>query len=275
MRYCIAASLVIAILISFCFGCSSVPAGEKQVSAGEKQVPQLIGLINFPGYWERLHEGRELIVNGNVQYIVRKAPNELVFAVKQGFDPDQYGQDISDFPVKNPDFDYYADNHFAVSLDGKFQARKASESEWANASKPIHSYHFLEAYNNPQFTEQGVMYKDRLYRKTGKSWGHRSALVSPNERWIAVFSFTATEMEPVLIPGFGGGGPKRGEVFLDIYDLYSAEKVAAQQARFGDTDPGDDPSSLIGSSVWIEDRFLIMPLKTNLEICFLAILPDK
>jgi hypothetical protein len=100
-------------------------------------------------------------------------------------------------------------------------------------------------------------------------------LVSPNERWIAVFSFTATEMGQVLIPGFGGGGPKRGEAFLDIYDLYSAEKVAAHQARFGDSDPGDDPSSLIGSSVWIEDRFLIMPLRTDLEICFLAILPDK
>jgi hypothetical protein len=187
-----------------------------------------------------------------------------------------YGTDVYDFPIRDADYDYYSDNHFAVSLDGKFRIRNASESEWASAVKPVHSYRFIYSDENPLVSDRGVTYKDRLYRKTGDSWGTKAALVSPGARWIAVFSFTSPDKpRPALIPGFGGNGPGHGDLFIDVYDIASGEKVRGRRAWFGDDGGGVSPSLLIGMAVWIEDRYLIAPINSYLQSCFLITLPDK
>jgi len=56
--------------------------------------------------------------------------------------------------------------------------------------------------------------------------------------------------------------PGSGEVFLDIYNLSSGEKVAAARAPYGKPD-GFAPSMLFSSSVWIEDKYIIMPCTGN------------
>jgi len=165
-----------------------------------------------------------------------------------------------------------------VSLDGQRRIRKASDSEWANATKPMHSYRMVHTWENPQFTEAGFTYKGRLYRKTGDSWGNEGALISPRAKWIVIFSFTSPDKpRPALIPGFGGNGPAHGDLFLDIYDLASGNKVLAERGRFGDepNTGGQDPSSLFSHSVWIEDRFLIVPLLFYLDTCLLIELPNQ
>lgn len=268
MRFYVVALVIFATFTNFGWSCTTVPA--------EKQLSDSIGVISFPEPWLKLREGKQRVVNENVHYVVHKTSNELVLAVKQGFDARLHGQSVTDFPIRNPDYDYYSDNHFAISLDGKFNVRKAGDSEWTSGTKVVHSYHFIETHKNPQFTEQGLAYKDRLYRKTGASWGTRGALISPNERWIAIFSFSSTDKgQPALIPGFGGEGPRYGEAFLDIYDLSSGQKVAAHHARFGNDsgEGGVSPSLLFGAAVWIEDHYLIMPLTSDLQRCFLAVLP--
>ena len=45
--------------------------------------------------------------------------------------------------MKSPGYDYYSDNQFALSTDGKFRLREVDESEWDAAQKPLHSYHFI------------------------------------------------------------------------------------------------------------------------------------
>jgi hypothetical protein len=246
------------------------------VPAGQPQAFGSINRIRFPEPWLKMRGGEQTVVNDNLQYVIRKSADELIFTVKQGFDARLYGKDAYDFPVRNPDYDYYSDNHFAVSLDGKFSVRKASDSEWATAAKPLHGYRFIDSFKNPQVKEEGITYNDRLYRKTGDSWGTQVALVSPYARWIAVFSFTSPDKpQPALIPGFGGNGPSHGEVFLDIYDTSSGDKVVAGNARFGDEGSGVSPSLLFGNSVWIDDRYLIVPLNSFLQNCYLVTLPDK
>ena len=268
MHFCLVASVVLSVLMSLCFGCSSV-------STRQIQSSDSMGFIRFPDPWLKQRDGRQWGVNDNVQYVVRTRAGELLFAVKQGFDGSLFGKDVYDFPVTAPDYDYFSDNHFAVSVDGKYRVRKASDSEWAGATKPMHSYRVIHTWENPQFTPAGLTYKGRLYPKTGESWGNEGALVSPRGRWIVVFSFTSPDKpRPALIPGFGGNGPAHGELFVDLYDLVSGKRILNERATFGDENPGgEDPSSLFSHSVWIEDRYLIVPLTTYLETCLLITLP--
>src|ERR1051326_3964658 len=82
-------------------GCSTAPA--PQVSAPLK-------VVRFPGPWLKATRDGVVGVNDNVHCVLRKAPRgELLFAVKQGFTGELYGGETYDFPVKNPDYDYYSD----------------------------------------------------------------------------------------------------------------------------------------------------------------------
>ena len=267
MRSCVVVIVVTSLLV--CFGCGFRSARGQSNNKN---------FIRFSEPWVKLRDGRQWGVNDNVQYVVRMQSGEMLFAVKQGFDGSLFGKDVYDFPVKYNDYDYFSDNHFAVSLDGQRRIRKASDSEWANATKPMHSYRMVHTWENPQFTDAGFTYKGRLYRKTGDSWGNEGALISPRAKWIVIFSFTSPDKpRPALIPGFGGNGPAHGDLFLDIYDLASGNKVLAERARFGDepNTGGQDPSSLFSHSVWIEDRYLIVPLLSYLETCLLIELPSQ
>ena len=258
----------LTILSGLLVNCSSTTTAEPQLNGP-------VGLVRFPEPWLKVIGDRQTVVNDNVGYVVRKSPRgELLFAIKQGFTGELYGKEVTDFPVKSPDYDYYSDNHFAVSLDGGFHVRAADQAEWDAASKPLHSYHFITASG----AADGVQYKGRLYRKSGDSWGHQSALVSPRETWIAVFSYSSRDKpDRGMLPGFPAGGdePGRGEVFLDVYNVSSGEKVISARAPFGRKPGGFVPSMLFGASVWIEDRYLIMPLDWILDHCLVGVLPES
>jgi hypothetical protein len=265
--------LAIEILLGLGFSCSSPPR--------EPQMSGPLGVVRFPAPWVKLRGDKWVGVNDNIQYVIRRtskgpAGGELIFAVKQGFDGSLFGKEVYDFPVNNPDYDYYSDDRFAVSLDGRFSVRKATAGEWDVAEKPLHSYHFIKSFENPHVTGEAVKYNDRLYRKSGEFWGTEVALVSPRATRIAVFSYTSREKPPKpLIPGFGNTEPGHGEVFLDVYDISSGEKVIAAHAPYGGTYGGHAPSMLFGSSLWVDDRYFVMPLEPSHEFCFLGILPVK
>jgi hypothetical protein len=238
-----------------------------------------LGVVRFPGYWLKLVDGEEVGVNDNIQYVVRRAPagsRELLFAVKQGFDGSLLGREVYDFPVTNPDYDYYSDTLFAVSLDSSYRVRKATAAEWDAAAKPLHSYHLIGSFKNPQVTPEGVTYNGRLYPKSGATWGTQAALVSPHTTWIAVFSYASKEKPAkTMIPGFGNTEPGHGEVFLDLYNTSTGERVSAARAPYGGSGGGVEPSLLFGGSVWVDERFIVMPLDPSFESCFLGILPEK
>ena len=161
--------------------------------------PQLngpIGIVRFPDPWIKVIGNERRGLNDNIQYVVRKSTRgELLLAVKQGFTGEEFGKEFTDFPVKSPDYDYYSDNQFAVSLDGAYRVRQAGPEEWNTATKVLHSYHIINPSKDSQ-TNEGVRYKDRLYRKSGESWGNTVALVSPRGTWIAVFSWSSKECCP-------------------------------------------------------------------------------
>lgn len=250
-------------------GCSTAPA------------PQLSGplkVVRFPGPWVKARTpNRDVGVNDNVHYVLRKSsPGELLFAAKQGFTGELYGRGVYDFTVENPDYDYYSDTRYAVDPDSG-RVRAATVEEWDAAGKVLHSYHFVQTHRNPQVGAEGVSHGGRLFRKAGESWGNAAALVSPRGTWIAVFSHTsrAVPWPGVQIPGFGGGGPARGTVFVDIYDVSSGEKAVSAQAPYGRRGAYFDPSMLFGGALWVEDRYFIMPLVWWLDACLVGVLPER
>jgi len=237
-----------------------------------------LGIVHFPDPWVKTIGNKVRGVNDNVHYVLRKSSRgELLFAVKQGFTGELFGKETSDFPVKSPDYDYYSDNRFAVSLDGAYRVRQVTAEEWEAAEKPLHSYHYISSFKNPQLSMAGVQYKGRLYRRSGESWGNEAALVSPHESWIAVFSYSSSEKpDSGLIPGFGSTEPGYGEVFLDLYNIASGERVIAARSMYGKKGGGGfSPSMLFGASLWVEDHYFIMPLNWWLDGCLVAILPER
>ncbi|HEY3038729.1 MAG TPA: hypothetical protein VGJ66_08330 [Pyrinomonadaceae bacterium] len=122
-----------------------------------------------------------------------------------------------------------------------------------------------------------VQYNGRLYRKSGESWGNQVALVSPRGTWIAVFSYTSREKPaPGLIPGFGSTEPGHGQVFLDLYNVSSGERIIAARSSYGrESNGGFAPSMLFGNSLWVEDRYFIMPLNWWLNGCLVGLLPER
>jgi len=272
MRAYIGFLLSLEILVGLGVSCYSPPR--------EPQVSGPISVVRFPEPWVKWKGDAWVGVNDHIQYVIRKtskgpAGGELLFAAKQGFDGSLFGKEVYDFPENFPGYDYYSDNRFVVSPDGGFGVRKASAAEWNAAEKPLHSYHFIKSFENPQVTGKGVKYNDRLYRKTGESWGNEVALVSPRSTWIAIFSYTSREKpQKSFIPGFGRTEPGHGEVFLDVYNISSGEKAIAARAAYGERS-SFAPSMLFGASLWVEDRYFIMPLHWWLDVCFVGILPEK
>lgn len=262
--------IMLAAVLGLKPGCSAAPPPDPQVSGP-------LRVVRFPGPWLKAVGGTKRGVNDNIHYVLRRSPQaELLFSVKQGFTGELFGGAAYDFPVENPDYDYYSDTRYAVAPDGVAAVRPATVGEWDAAERVLHSYHFISTFKNPQVTEEGVKHNGRLFRKSGESWGNEAALVSPRGTWIAVFSYASREKpQPALIPGFGGTEPGRGEVFLDLYDTSSGEKVAAARAPYGMEGGGFAPSMLFGSSLWVEDRYLIMPLVWWLDACLVGVLPGR
>ena len=242
-------------------------------SYGPLQLTGPIGAVHFDP-WVKVIGNSTRVVNDNVGYVTRKSKGgELLFAIKQGFAGELNGLETAEFPVKHPDYDYYSDNRFAVTLDGAFRIRKATIEEWDAAEKPVQSYYFIHSSTN-----EGVQYKGKVFRKSGESWGNYNALVSPRGTWIAVFSYSSRDKpDRGMLPGFPAGGdePGRGEVFLDVYNVSSGARVISARSPFGSKPGGFVPSMLFGASLWVDERYLIMPLNWWLEDCLVGVLPEK
>jgi len=262
----IAAELALGLAVS----CSDPPPPSNPEISGPFKA------VTFPEPWMKQKNGSWVGVNDAVQYVVRKSKDsKLLFAVKQGFDVSLFGKEVSDFPVTSPDYDYYSDNRFAVSVDGPSEIKKITEDEWNAGEKVVHSYHFLHKFDS-QVTAEGASYNGRLYRKTGESWGNAVALLSPRKTRIAIFSYTSREkVSESIIPGLKNTEPGSGEVFLDVYDLSSGEKVGSARSPYGRKPNGFAPSMIFAASVWIEGSYIIVPLDPDLSRSLIGMFPDK
>ena len=232
--------------------------------------PPASGVVHF----DRWMESDEVLLSAPYRYEVRAAAGgELLFAVKEkGLgDDEQTEWDASARGV-------FSRNFYAVRVADRLQTRHATAQEWAGARKVLHSRHLIPSKSGAPGAEASaagdrLVFRGRQYARSGAAWGKVLGLVSPSQRWLAVFSYTSKKPLPPHISTPGGfgffGEPEagNGDLFWDVYDTSSGERVLAGYAPFTD----NAPSARFSGALWVEDRFLVMPLESSFDTCLLGV----
>lgn len=275
--------LCMGMLIALSLQCSN----SSELSQEKRTEPPLVtfgegrlGLVRFPQQFTRNAVRRGVTTTATLvttmRYEVRQkaeSRNELLFGM---IDLTGEGKEV------------YSDNFYAVTLDGGFKVRAAdAQEEWSNAQviaarrptdppftvyNPSSNTGGAEAKGTilrPPVVDGKVKYQGKWYPVTGKTLDETILFPSPDGRWLAVFSDTTEGRKEGGI--IGGRGRTLGEMYVDVYDTASGEKVMAGQAQHL---WGSSPGELFRDAFWLESRFLVVPLEaSHSEACFLGILP--
>lgn len=229
------------------------------------QGHERLGVVRFPERFVRTGSGGGKVVITDIGYEVRKLTDangaRLLFGMKS-FDMETRSS-------------VYSDNFYAVSLDGQFKVTPITARDWDRAERASTPRPGQQRDAGSQ-TEDEIEYRGKNFKRTGRSWGLPASLPSPQGKWLAVFSHTSAG-EPRPGPVTGGRGYGKGEMFVDVYDTSTGEKVIAGRAPHSG---GGYPQVLFENALWIEDRYLVVPLDTPRTLgtegdaCFLGILPE-
>jgi hypothetical protein len=251
---------VIALLLTLNLQCATFQ--QAIVTEGAERM----AVVRFPMFYLRKEKDGEVAGMPTNDFEVRRqpgaSPGELLFA----------GLDLND--------DGYSDNIYAVSLDGQFNVCQVTAQDWEHAEHlqtggiKVSAVEINESKNAAVISKKPeIGYQGKSYPRTGAAWTSRGALVSPDGKWIAVFSHT-TEVESTGPgwPGLGAGGRGPGEMFVDVYDTSSGKKVAGGRARH---DGAQYPDNDFEDALWVENRYLVVPLHISGrgETYLVAILP--
>lgn len=226
--------------------------GEKTSTTAPSNEQSGFSVVRFPWVYTRRGSDGEVYVVTTGKYEVRPSSaassNEFLFAAIDYDDED--GSIL------------YSDDIYAVRFGSDFPVRKADGREWEAATTlPVKQEEISNTSleGEPGVTAGGVLpFGGKSFAKTGETWGSPLGLLSPGSRWLAVFSHTSekyTGPRSPLVPG----GPGPGEIFVDVYDTATGEKVLAGRAPHS----GGAPDDSFRYALWIENRYLIVPLDWN------------
>jgi hypothetical protein len=205
----------------------------------------------------------EMEASYSIQQIeVRKVPNspadQFFFRALPNGD-NQYAHEV-DQKMPKP---RYGKNIFAVKFSSELEARVATPQEWESgariSTKPRRVFHKGQDYSSGE-----IEYRQKRYAKVGKNWGE--GLLSPAGRWLAVFSYNGEKPPPGIF--FGGGSPREGDVFWQIYDTVTGQKVFEWEAK-----NVEHPTQLDGPVVWLEDRYFMFPEGESAQNFIVVTLP--
>lgn len=246
-----------------------------QVTHGEARLR----IVRFPEqFMIKLAENRYELPQTEEFRFSRQGGESLLFRMK-GYRAEGTGADPKTGAyVVNYE---YSDNAYAVSLDGRFDVRAVLETEWEQGQKrretddrggDFEPDGSIRIYASEGLEESA--YKGRRLAKTGAEFYSNVALVSPNGKWVAVFSHTSRRRwfkRPSLIPFMGGDDRiASGTMFVDLFDARTGERLATAQAPH----EGSFDMYVFTQAAWIEDRYFVMPLDTFMRGAIIGIMPE-
>ena len=236
-------------------GCQSVArtSGIGSASAQSRDAAKL----HFP---ERWHEGSDPDSTFDfVQQIeVRKlaSSNEFFFAALPYGDND-YAHEWS----KNAPKPVYSKNSYAVNFTPTPRVRAATKQEWESATRVPTNSHLIH-WNDPSLRE--IEYHGKKFQKSGK-YG-LSGMLSPGGKWFAIFSYTGERKQDLFMDG---GSVHDGDIFWDIYDTATGDKVFEWRAR-----SVKSPTDRSGPVLWLEERYFLFPEDLNEQNFIVVTLPE-
>jgi hypothetical protein len=216
-----------------------------------------IRLVVFPNYWMSNKKGEENTLIDAQWLEIRSRRTSLAEEWLFG------ALDYYDSRSATPDPEWYAKNFYAVRVSDHVMVSDLSRAEW-NRAKVI-STQATEVFWGDDSKPTLFEYRGHKYSKTSEHWGTVS--VSPGGRWVAIYSYSG-ENAPVFL--WSGGLPREGDMFWDVYDSTSGEKVLSWTAK-----SVRNPGLLGQGTIWVEDRYLVMPFDSILKGCVIGILRSE
>jgi len=98
----------------------------------------------------------------------------------------------------------------------------------------------------------------KQFAKSGKIWGGAMHLLSPDKKYVVLFSYDGD----IVAPSFHDAVPYnafRGHYFVDIYNLESARRALGIHGRFS----GAPGSVLQEASFWLKQHYFILALTSE------------
>jgi hypothetical protein len=89
-------------------------------------------------------------------------------------------------------------------------------------------------------------------------------LVSPQQDYVALLSYSSTDNPGTRANAVGGGEPSIGELFVDTYTVSSGRKILSGHTSYR----GFGPTVVFDTAAWAENVF-VFPVDTLLQTCFL------
>ncbi len=212
--------------------------------------------VVFPNNWMSNKKGQENTLIDARWFEIRSRRTSLaeewLFGALHYYD--------SQSPV--PDPEWYARNFYAVRLSDPVVISDLTRAEW-NRGKVI-STQATQVFRGDDAKSTLFEYRGHKYAKSSEHWG--TVTVSPGGRWVAIYSYSG-ENAPVFL--WSGGLPREGDIFWDVYDSNSGEKVLSWTAK-----SVGNPGLLGQGTIWVQDRYLVMPFDSIMKGCVIGIMPQ-
>jgi hypothetical protein len=148
-------------------------------------------------------------------------------------------------------------NHYRLNLsDSTAPVRSANAQDWSNAT-------VVPLYRKSLLTITGVKPPDQVafsgfeYKKTGSyPWTRpdTTSRLSPDSAWLILQSATFKKRQVIEVY----------DVFFDMFSTATGKKLFTIQGRFSG---GENPSSSLGTTGWLTERYFIIPLGKRRERC--------
>ena len=216
--------------------------------------------LHFPQRWYDKDKEPLFTVEKIEVRKLSSASGEFLFAALTNGD-DGYEHEWNE-RARKPD---YSVNSFAVDFTSnprKPRVREATNYEWESATRIVTNKRYLH-WNGSHETGE-VEYRGRKYQKGGKYWG--GAYLSPSGKWAATFSYTGERKQDFFMDG---GSVRSGDIFWQVYDTTTGEKVFEWQAKDVET-----PTDRSGPIVWLEERYFLFPGDLESQKFIVVALPD-
>lgn len=244
--------------------CQSAAQTTRMTGAAGRSLA--INKLQFPQQWlEQTPMGLRPF-DGIEDLEVRQVPNgkvnEFLFAAlpNGAFD---YAHELNS-KIPEPK---YSENFFAVDFDDGMRVRPVSHEEWSAGARLYTEPRMVVPLSNQDLTSGEINYRGKTFQKVGKYWG--TGWLSPHGKWLAVFSYSG-EMPPRNFMQFiTGRSPRTGDIFWQIYDAESGEKVFEWEVR-----NIDNPASLGSRVVWLDERRLLLPMDVFAQTHNVVALPE-
>jgi hypothetical protein len=165
----------------------------------------------------------------------------------------------------DPLYKIYTNNAYELDLsETNSLPRPATEQEWQDGTKiPDSRPSDWRTFANIHLTNaQALPFRGLDFIKSGDIWAGEARL-SPDQQWIVLLSSSGSVAKHDEFLIFGERD--KGKLFFDVFNADTGRKLMTILGTYSDINPG-----AVNKSLWVTDRYFIVPLGETRERCLIC-----